>query len=160
MTAAPEGSWSRQAGGKRRRARAFTSHGSEDDTVFVAVALAICIEIVPIHFLMHMYSPLAAWILTALSGYSLLWVLGDMAARRNRPHQLGAKWLRLSYGLRWEAVVPLGAIVAVHGAEEAPEPELTIGPASSGSASTTRRRSWPVCSRTSARMPHDDHLCG
>lgn len=100
-------------------AHTFTYHRRRDETLMIAFSMIIVIEAVPLHAVVHHYSPLAAWILTGLHVYSLLWTLGDLAAARQRPHTLSGSALRLSQGLWREAVVELGNIRAVIDARQA-----------------------------------------
>lgn len=120
------------AGWRVRPARSgayFPNRHGEDDTVLIGLVIMIVVEAIPVHVLAHHYSPLAAWILTGLSAYSLLWLLGDMAARRSRPLVLLGGRLRLCHGLRAEAVVSLADIsrATLASADGVPEPEVTIG---------------------------------
>lgn len=59
-----------------------------------------------------------AWILTGISAYTLLWVVGEMAARRHRPTVLTGDWLRVNHGLRGEVVMRLNNIKCVEPAGE------------------------------------------
>lgn len=111
---------------KPKRGTLFSNHRRDDDTVFIAVAIVICFEAIPVHFLVHEYSVWAAWILTALSTYSLMWVLGEMAARRCRPSLLTRDWLRVSHGLRGEVVIRLTDVIEVVPAAES-KPEAQVG---------------------------------
>lgn len=108
------------------RARAFSNHRRDDDTVMIALVMLIVLETVPVHVLLHPYSPVLAWVLLLLNLYSLMWLLGDIAARRNRPVLLFNDRLRLVRGLRTEAVIRLPDVLRVEaGGEEA---ELSVGP--------------------------------
>lgn len=97
----------------RPKGKIFTSRRDDDNAVFVAIAILICLEAIPVHFLVHNYSVLAAWILTGLSVYSLMWVVGEMAARWQRPTVLTGDWLRVCHGLRSEVVVRLSNLSSV-----------------------------------------------
>jgi hypothetical protein len=55
----------------------------------------------------------AAWIVTTLDIYGLLWLLGDFQALRLRPTRIEDDTLVLNYGLRWRAEIPLSAIAAI-----------------------------------------------
>jgi|GEM_PF-4795012 len=101
----------------RTRGIEFTNRRRSDDTFWIAAAVMIVLEAIPVHVLVHNYSPVAAWILTILSAYSLLWVVGDLFARRNRPHLLHDGLLRLNHGLRQEVVVSLDQIEVVKEAD-------------------------------------------
>lgn len=95
----------------------FSYHRSQDTTVSVALILMIVLETVPLHVLVHSWSGVAAWLLTGLSLYTLLWLLGDYQALRLKPITLTPTHLRLYTGLRWQADIALENIAAVTSAE-------------------------------------------
>jgi len=114
------GWFARRPAGVRR----FTYHRHRDETMMIGVTLMIVIEAIPIHVVVHHYSPLAAWILTGLHVYSLLWTIGFLVSVRQRPHELSATRLRLSTGLWSEAVVELAnvkEVIDARGSEGAPD---------------------------------------
>lgn len=65
----------------------------------VLVPLAM-LETVLVHVLVSMWSAPAAWILTGLSAYTVLWVLGDARALKLRPTISSPQGLVLRAGLR------------------------------------------------------------
>ena len=81
--------------------------------VVIAVMMAGTVELVAVHLLVSLWSPLVAWILTGISAYALLWVIGDSHAIRLRPIELSASTLHIRLGLRWTMDVPLDSIVKV-----------------------------------------------
>lgn len=81
--------------------------------LLVAVTIVLVVETVGIHMLVRMWSPVAAWILTGLSLYALIWLIGDFHALRLRPVQISGEMLHLRLGLRWTASIPLASIRAV-----------------------------------------------
>lgn len=111
---------------KSRAGIRFTNYRRDDDTVFIAVAFLVCFEAIPVHFLVHHYSVWAAWVLTVLSAYTLLWIVGEMSARRHRPTLLASHWLRVNHGLRGEAVIKLAHILIVEAAGEQ-DAEASVG---------------------------------
>ena len=71
------------------------------------LAIATAAEIVPIHVLVHTFwSPTAAWVLTLISIYGGLFVLGHWQAVRRQPLELGDDALHFRLGLMWEVAVP------------------------------------------------------
>ena len=56
---------------------------------------------------------MAAWILTGLSLYAWVWIIGDFHALRHRPVRISERTLHLRLGLRWTASIPLASILAV-----------------------------------------------
>ena len=80
-------------------------------TVVLGLSLAGLVEIVPVHLLVHhFWSPIAAWVLTGLSVYGLLWLAGDYRAVVARPSLVDDDTLRLRVGLRWNTEIPRAAI--------------------------------------------------
>ena len=58
-------------------------------TVCAGISIAVLAELVPVHFLLSLWSPRVAWIATGLGVYSLLWLLGDYRALVLRPSVIG-----------------------------------------------------------------------
>jgi hypothetical protein len=81
--------------------------------VLVAVALAGVAETLAAHVLLAHWSAKAAWVATALSIYSVVWLAGDFRGLARKPTLLFADRLVVRVGVRWRAEVPLGAIRAV-----------------------------------------------
>lgn len=69
------------------------------------------VEVVAVDLVVHHYGWTAVRVpLLVLGAWSLVWMLGLLAAMRTRPHVLGVGELRLRSGLSGEVVVPLAAI--------------------------------------------------
>ena len=75
--------------------------------------IAVVIETAAVHLLVRLWSPLAAWILTGLSVYAAIWLIGDFHAVRLRPVLVGDGRLELRLGLRWTASIPIESIRSV-----------------------------------------------
>ena len=71
------------------------------------------VEMVGVHLLLRMWSETAAWILTGLSLYSLVWLLGAYRAAVLRPVLLTEEGLFLREGLTKEITVPFEKIAWV-----------------------------------------------
>ena len=82
--------------------------------IHAALLVATVVEVVAVHLLVSRWSDVAAWALTALALYGLLWILGDLRAVRLRPTTLDDHTLVIRTGLRWTMAVPRERIVAVH----------------------------------------------
>jgi len=92
-------------------ALAVTSHRRSGwGAVLAAFAMIVIVESVAMHFLISLWSAKVAWLLTALSGYSLVWMFGDYRAIVLRPTLLTSTALRLRIGMRWQAEIPLNEI--------------------------------------------------
>ncbi|MEL6653171.1 MAG: hypothetical protein AAFQ87_20400 [Bacteroidota bacterium] len=73
----------------------------------------ILLEAVGIHFLIAIWSPALAWVLTALSLYSFFQVFGMVRAIPKRPIRFRDQDLFLPYGLLAELAVPFSTIESV-----------------------------------------------
>lgn len=93
--------------------RAFTSHRRGTTGVFVALLAATAVEAAPVHLLVRVWSPRAAWTLTALSVLAMVWLLGLLRSIQLRPTLLRADALVVRCGLRWTVQIPLDAIARV-----------------------------------------------
>jgi len=82
------------------------------NVVALGFGLLIVVETVPVHLVMMERAPIAAWALSALSLYALLWLVGDYQALRLRPCRLDGDALLVRVGLRWRVEVPRAAIAA------------------------------------------------
>jgi hypothetical protein len=78
--------------------------------VLGTLGVVMAVETVGLHVLVQRWSPAAAWVLTALSLYALVWLLGDLQAVRLRPLRVERDALVLRVGLRWTLVVPFDAV--------------------------------------------------
>ena len=94
--------------------RAFTYHRRGGYGAVLGV-LVFCLvgETAGIHLLVRHWSPPVAWILSGLSVYTLIWLLGDFQALKLNPIVLSATTLHLRTGLRWRVDVPRAAIRSV-----------------------------------------------
>ena len=80
----------------------------------IGILIAVVIETVAVHALVRLWSPVTAWIFTAISIYSAVWVVGDTQAVRLRPIVVADGTLRLRLGLRWSADIPVTEIESVN----------------------------------------------
>ncbi|NBB80155.1 MAG: hypothetical protein GVY36_12045, partial [Verrucomicrobia bacterium] len=107
-------SWRSSLPSARPEASTYTYHKSSGYGVILAgIMVALVIELVGVHLLLHLWSPTVAWIHTALGLYGMLWLVGDYRAMRFRPIQLHGDVLYLRCGLRWSIRVPLASIASV-----------------------------------------------
>jgi hypothetical protein len=104
------------------RARPHLPPGARPVTVhrtagFGAVAFALALagvgETIGLHLLVALVSARAAWVLTGLAIYGLVWLVGEWRALGLRPMLLHEGALEVRVGLRLRGVVPLDAIRAV-----------------------------------------------
>jgi hypothetical protein len=95
-------------------ARAVTIHKrSEWGTIVACIIVLIAFESVGLHLLVQHWSAKAAWILTALDVYGVLWLIGDYHAMRLRPTLAGRDAIEFRHGLRWSVTVSRDNIASV-----------------------------------------------
>jgi hypothetical protein len=93
------------------RPLSFSYHRKTAYLAIVAVVmLAVVAELFGMHLLISLWSSVVAWIVTVLSIYAMLWLIGDAHAIRLRPIQLTETMLLLRVGLRSTIDVPLESI--------------------------------------------------
>jgi hypothetical protein len=103
--------WYGLAGWTRRAdvpadAKAFTVHQRSGwGAVVSALIILVASESIAVHLLVQMWSVKAAWIVTAIDAYGLLWLLGDYNALRLRPTLVRGNSMQIRYGLRWTAAI-------------------------------------------------------
>lgn len=92
----------------------FTTH-EHDHNISTQRAFLILIgaEMPIMHGLLWLWSPTAAWIVTAISVYGYFWLLGEYRASLLRPVSIDDEFLYLRYGLLGNEKVPLQAIASV-----------------------------------------------
>lgn len=94
--------------------RAFSYHSAGGYmNMMLGLALAFPVEIVAVHLLVSQWSVIAASIITALSVYAAIWLVGDARARILRPIVVGEGSVRLECGIQMEAIIPISHIEAV-----------------------------------------------
>ena len=75
--------------------------------------MALVAETIALHFLVARWSEVAAWVLTGVSVYGAVWLVGDYRACVARRIEVTEESLRLRLGLRWEAEIPYSAIAEI-----------------------------------------------
>ncbi|MEO1370591.1 MAG: hypothetical protein AAFX50_25695, partial [Acidobacteriota bacterium] len=79
-------------------------------TFFGGILVAGVAELAGVHVLVMRWSDAAAWVLSALSLYGLLWLVGDFRAVRLQRSTVGDGVFAFRLGIRWSADIPLGSI--------------------------------------------------
>lgn len=92
-------------------ARCF-GYGKGAGALYGAALGVTLVELLVMHLLVSRWSPAAAWVLTGLAAYGVVWILADFRAVRLRPITLDDDTLTLRTGLRWTVAVPLHRIAA------------------------------------------------
>jgi hypothetical protein len=101
--------------GWRRPAPAFTVHRANGWSLYAGVIVMLVLaETAAVHVgLAAWVSPTAAWIASAVSIYSALWIVGEVLALRHGGIRVLADELELRIGIRWHARVARSAIMAI-----------------------------------------------
>ena len=101
--------------------RSFTIYRTVGYTAFlIAMMGVVVVETVAVHLLVRQWTPVTAWILTALSIYAAIWLIGDYHALRWRPVCLSGDTLHLRMGLRWTIPIPIDSIREVEATPQDP----------------------------------------
>lgn len=119
--------WYAVAGGGRRGvtvgAESFgVRRKSGYGPVLIALFFALVAEGIALHLFVRHWSAVAAWILTILTAYAAVWLLGDYRALGRRAIALTSDELIIRVGLRWTVRVPLDRIRAVRATSGSDEP--------------------------------------
>ena len=92
----------------------FTYHRSSNwQAVAMGLCLMLLVELVPVHLLLASWQPVIAWVVSALTVYSVFWVLGDFQAMRLTPIVVDGERVRIRIGRRWDVDIDLADIVEV-----------------------------------------------
>lgn len=102
--------------------RAFSYHRTSlYPIILVVMLITMTLETVAVHLLLQQWSDMAAWIVTGLSIYSLLWIIGDFQAARLHPIVLAGDSLHLRLGLRWRVTIDIADIEGIQKPSRADE---------------------------------------
>ncbi len=94
--------------------RGFTVHQRSGWGSIVACFITLLVfESIGMHLLVLHWSTKAAWIVTALDIYGMLWLAGDYHALRLRPSFSRDGILHVRYGMRWSLDTPLANIASI-----------------------------------------------
>lgn len=106
----------------RRAPGLFTSHRTGGWPLLAGTFIGLTLVETPlVHLALVAFGhPIAAWILTGLSLYSVAWLVGDLHALRHGGIALTESALELRLGARWRGTIPRSAIVRVERVTEAP----------------------------------------
>lgn len=78
--------------------------------VFILVLFLLPTETVALHYWISSYNDTMAWVLTAISIYSVFFLLGDRNSIRHRPIAVTEYGLKLQIGIRWNTEIPFTQI--------------------------------------------------
>jgi hypothetical protein len=121
-------SWRDQPPGDNGYGRAFSYHGSGSyGAIVFAVLIVSSCEILGVHLVASRASHTAAWLLTGLGIYGVVWILGDFQAARLRPFRVGPYGFNVRFGLRWSLTIPRDEIASIAPAPKPPLPKRAPG---------------------------------
>lgn len=99
---------------RKKIAGGYTVHRQVGYAAIAAcLMLVILVETLAIHFLVAQWNTIIAWLLTGLSIYFFVWLLGDCRALMSRLTCFSDNRLQFRFGLRWEADIRLSNIATV-----------------------------------------------
>jgi len=105
----------------RRGAGDFTVHVEKGWLLYAGTFAALAaVETVGLHVVVHPHAPVLAWVLTALSLYGVLWIVGDALALRRGGVRIADDGLRIEIGVRWRARLRWSQIAGVERVAGAP----------------------------------------
>lgn len=100
----------------------LTSHRDSGQIAMLVMVMVVAgIESVAVHFLLARWSVTAAWLLTATSLYTLLFLIAETVTTVRRPSFLIDGRLHLRFGLRWSGVIDLADISKIERISEKPD---------------------------------------
>ncbi len=100
---------------------AFPGNRQSGYPVFASViAMVMLVETIGVHFIVQIWSDVAAWTLTSLGLYGFVFLFGDLHAIRLRSTVVAADRVRFRLGLRWTVDVPRSEIERVQEAVALP----------------------------------------
>jgi hypothetical protein len=92
--------WRRPAASPLR----FTVHVEKGPALYSGVFVGLTVvEAVGLHLAVAPHAPVVAWVLTGLSAYGALWLIGDALALRHGGVRISDDGLRVDVGVRWRA---------------------------------------------------------
>lgn len=100
---------------------AFSTHRQSGFGALLAAFGGLSVlEMAAAHLVVSHWYPVAAWVLTGLSGYSLLWLLAHGQAVRCRPVLTSATKLVVRVGLVWQASIAKAQLLKVENIADMP----------------------------------------
>ncbi len=101
--------------------RVITTHRESGQVaLLIGLGMAGLIELGGAHLLLARWNPVVAWWVTALSGYSLLFLAAEVVATLKRPSYLLPQTLHLRLGVRWRVTLNRTNIATIQPIHEKP----------------------------------------
>ncbi|SDK46581.1 hypothetical protein [Sediminibacillus albus] len=97
------------------KAHSFTFHKDGSYLgVFIMLVHAMVLEIIAVHIMVAQYSHTAAWIVTGLDIYTLLFIIADYQAIRLSPVVLDSKGIHFQKGIRQYGFISWGKVSGIN----------------------------------------------
>lgn len=130
-------------------AQGFSYYKESSYLTIMGVFLCLLpIETVAMHMFLSQWSVGAAWVLTALSGYAILWLLGDCRASILRPVVVCNNTVIVRSGIRFKTTIPVSAIREINSKDPGFSKEETTNLGIMGMTNTWIVLSYPVETET------------
>jgi hypothetical protein len=101
----------------------FSTHRESGYAMLFGVILFVgAIELVAFHLFLNQYSNTAAIIVTTLSAYSFIFIIGDFSATVKSPVLILQDQLLLRTGIRWRALINLDNIASIEKVRDSFQP--------------------------------------
>ena len=115
------GTWARLEAGPGEQP--FSTHRTSGfGALLAAFAGLSLVELAAAHLVIGHWHPRAAWVVTGISAYSLLWLLAHGQAVRRRPVLLTPSILVVRAGFVWRAAIPRVQLLAIKKITDVPTP--------------------------------------
>ncbi|MDT8978878.1 hypothetical protein RQP50_21810 [Paenibacillus sp. chi10] len=109
--------WMKKPGKERGEAFSYHQH-SQFKTMAVFLSILLIIEGVLFHFLVQMWSELAAWILSAINIYGLFYLMALYKSAKYLPHLVVDNRIIIRCGYQNRIEVPLNNVAVIQKAKE------------------------------------------
>jgi hypothetical protein len=110
----------------REDEQTFSLRARQHATLIGLFVFLIFGESALLHLIVSRWSPMWAWISTALSSWGALWLVGDAHALRTQPLRILDEGISLNLGVRWKIFVPKDAIASVGIPDDRPALKATV----------------------------------
>jgi hypothetical protein len=127
----------------------FSSHRKNSYGIFLlAIVIVLVIETFAVHLLVYMFwSKIAAWIFTAISLYTLIWMIADWQSLRLRRTTVTPESIHIKLGTRWEVDIPRKLVDSVGTPEQRVDDQRPLNLVLIGAPDVEIRLSEPVTAR-------------
>jgi hypothetical protein len=110
----------------REDEKTFSLRARQFATVIGVFVFLIAAETAILHLIVSRWSPLWAWISTALSIWGALWLIGQAHALRAQPLRISADGISINVGVSWKIFIPKDAIASVGIPDNTPALQATV----------------------------------